>query len=113
MQGATVHGELADWPSKDRLAAVLRDFGLHVTIGKYSVAIDDCSHFKFVQYGGDISPPCIDADADSAEEMIGDARLVSDALAASKIIHRIEVCDERGGEVAYLHFGWPKHFEKA
>jgi len=84
-----------DWPKpKERMDEILRATGLNVYVGKYSVRIDDCSHFVFQEYGGDLGDPTIDADADSAEEMINDAKKVSEALANANVNHSFEIYDQ-------------------
>jgi hypothetical protein len=59
-----ITGELQAWPDKQRMADILRDAGLRVTAGPYSVRVQDCSHFVFQHYGGE---PVIDADAESLD----------------------------------------------
>src|ERR1041385_8032340 len=54
---ALAHGEIANWLSREELAAALRQAGLQVYVGRYSVRIEDCSHFIFESYGGDLGPP--------------------------------------------------------
>ena len=50
-----VAGELSPWPAKDYLAGVLRSAaGLNIYVGQYSIRVEDCSHFFFENYGGDI-----------------------------------------------------------
>ena len=49
---AHLAGELSIWPSKRRLVAILRDAGLRVVVGSYSIRVKDCSHFDFQEYGG-------------------------------------------------------------
>ena len=109
MGDAFVHiaGELSTWPDKDRMAAILRDAGLRVCVGWYSVRVDDCSHFVFQEYGGDIGEPSIDADAASLDDMMRDGMLVSDALARAGIRHRFELYDGANELVGYLHHDWP------
>ncbi len=104
---AFVSGELRPWPSKDHLASALRAAGLRVYVGQYCVRIEDCSHFVFQQYGGDICEPSIEADADSPEAMVKDAKLVSDALERNGIKHRFDIYDGKNQLVAYLHHEWP------
>lgn len=87
---------------------MLRDAGLRVTVGKYSVRIDDCSHFVFQQYGGDLGDPVIDADADSATEMLRDAGRISGALTGAGVVHRFEVYDEHDALAGYFHHEWPQ-----
>ncbi len=102
-----IAGELATWPDKDRMATLLRNAGLKVHVGRYSVRVEDCSHFVFQEYGGDIGEPSIDADAGSLDEMMRDAKLVSDALGRAGIRHRFELYDEGNEMVGYLHHDWP------
>ncbi len=105
---AAAYGEIANWPSKDELAAVLREAGLQVYVGRYSVRVEDCSHFSFESYGGDLGPPDLSADADTAAEMMKDTECVSTALSRAKLVHRFEVYDEHDDIVGYFHYGWPR-----
>jgi hypothetical protein len=109
MRDTSVHiaGELSEWPDKDRMAAILRNAGLRVVLGRYSVRVEDCSHFVFQEYGGDTDKPAIDADARSLEEMMREGKLVSDALARAGIRHRFELYDAANALVGYLHHDWP------
>src|SRR5258706_13763577 len=102
-----VAGELSPWPAKDYLAGVLRSAGLNIYVGQYSIRVEDCSHFFFENYGGDICEPTIDADAGSVEEMTRDAKLVSDALSRAAVKHRFELYDVDNKMVDYLHYDWP------
>ncbi len=102
-----IAGGLSAWPEKQQMAAILRAAGLDLYVGPYSIRIEDCSHFVFQHYGGDISEPCVEADADSLEQMMRDAKLVSDALARAGIRHRFEIYDCRQKMVGYLHHNWP------
>src|SRR5262245_11088630 len=88
-----VRGQLKQWPSNERMGEILRyaGLGLGVTVGRYSVRVDDCSPFVFQEYGRDLGAPVIDADADSATEMLRDAERVSKALGHAGVIHRFEV----------------------
>lgn len=106
---AYICGEVDNWPTKDQLAAILRKAGLSVRVGRYSVRIDDCAHFVFEEYGGDLGNPQIDADADSIEDLVRDGRLVSDALARAGLRHRFEIYDDAdpARPAAYLHYDWP------
>lgn len=89
------------------MAAILRSAGVAVTVGRYSIRVDDCNHFVFQEYGGDLGDPCLDADADALDEMLRDAGLVSAALAAAEIQHRFEVYDNSDEMVGYIHHKWP------
>ena len=104
---AHLYGELAPWPSVSRLAAILRAAGLRIYVGDYSIRVEDCSHFVFEEYGGDLGDPVIDADADSVAEMIREAGLVSAALTRANVRHRFEIHDNRPDMVGYLHHDWP------
>ena len=44
---AYLAAELREWPSKDRMASILRSAGLRVSVGTYSIRLDDFSHFVF------------------------------------------------------------------
>jgi hypothetical protein len=103
-----VHGQLKEWPTKERLGEILQNAGLRVTIGKYSVRIDDCSHFSFKEYGGDLSGPVIEADAETVAEMLRDAERVSSALSRAGLAHRFEVFDECNALAGYFHHDWPQ-----
>lgn len=105
---ARIAGQLASWPSKREMAAILRRAGLSVTVGQYSIRVDDCDRFVFQEYGGDLGEPCIDADADSPAQPLHDAGRVSRALAAANIRHRFELYDENNAMVGYLHHDWPQ-----
>jgi hypothetical protein len=109
MRDTSVHiaGELSTWPDKHRMAKILHKGGLNVYVSKYSVRVEDCSHFSFEHYGGDIGEPIIDADADSLDEMMRDAKRVSAALAAAGIRHRFELYDAANEMVGYVHYDWP------
>lgn len=102
-----IAGELSPWPKKDCLAQALRDAGLRVYAGRYSVRVEDCSHFSFEHYGGDLCDPVIDADADSLDEMMRSAAMVSQALARAGIRHRFEIHDHENNLAGYLHHDWP------
>jgi hypothetical protein len=94
------------------MARALVDGGLTITNGVYKIRVNECECFSFETYGGDISDPSIFAEADSVEQSLRDATLVSQALAKAGIRHRFEVhtCpdDDDGEFVAYLHFDWPQ-----
>ncbi|MCA9073459.1 MAG: hypothetical protein KDA93_00395 [Planctomycetaceae bacterium] len=104
---AGLAGELAEWPSIHQMTKLLRASGLEIVVGQYSVRVQDCDHFVFQEYGGDYWPPVIDADADTVEEMIRDAKLVSNALTNAGIRHRFEVYNSEDVLVGYIHHEWP------
>ena len=101
-------GELRVWPSKERMAAILRSCGLRVYVGNYSIRIEDFDHWIFQEYGGDLGDPNIEADADTTEELTANARQVSTALTAAGLAHRFEIYDESGVMTDYLHHDWPQ-----
>ena len=90
---AVLFGSLDKWPSKDEMAEILKNAGLKISVGKYSITINDCSHFRFQEYDGDLNEPCIETDADNTEEMIKDAKLVSNALKKAELSHSFEIYD--------------------
>jgi hypothetical protein len=104
---AILHGELATWPSREQMAGILRDAGLSVYIGQYSIRVENCEHFSFEHYGSDLGDPVIDADAETADAMKRDAILVSNALKRAGIRHRFEIYDSADRLIEYLHFEWP------
>jgi hypothetical protein len=104
---AHIAGQLASWPPKDEMASILRRAGLSVTVGQYSIRLDDCEHFVFQEYGGDLGDPSIDADADSSDHLLRDASRVSRALAEANIRHRFEIYDHNDVLAGYLHHDWP------
>lgn len=110
--GSHIAAQLDNWPTKDCMATILRAAGLRVEVGLYSVRLVDCSHFVFQEYGGDLGEPSIDADADTVEDMMRDVRLVSDALARVGLRHRVEIYDDSGRLVEYVHHEWPMQSSK-
>lgn len=108
--GATLNGQCSPWPTKERLAAVLRDAGLEIYVGPYSVQVrnDPDFAFSFEHYGGDICDPMIAADAVDAAAMVRGGRLVSAALTVAGIRHSFEVYDWTGAAVEHMHYNWPK-----
>ena len=103
-----VRGQLKQWPTKERMGEIFREAGLRVTVRRYSVRIEDCSHFIFQGYGGDLGEPSIDADAETAAKMLRDAERVSSALSRAALVHRFEVYDEHNALVGYFHHDWPQ-----
>ena len=92
----------------DRMASLLRSAGLNITVGRYSIRLDDFSHFAFQEYDGDLGAPQIQADADGAETLAADAKRVSDVLAAAGLVHRFEIYPHGTEEMThYFHHGWP------
>ena len=91
----------------DRMVAILRDAGLKTNVGRYSIRIRESASIVFREYGGDLGDPCLDGDADTLEDMMRDAKRVSDALARAGIRHRFSVYDAADNLVGYLHHEWP------
>ena len=106
-----IAGELASWPAKHEMASLLRRAGLSVTVGPYSIRLEDCEHFVFQEYGGNIRDPSIDADADSLDHLLHDAGRVSRALADTNIRHRFENYDHNDVRVGYLHHDYHDTFD--
>ncbi len=104
---AVLSGQLASWPSKQDLAAILEAADVRVIVGAYSLCVANASHFVFQHLGGDFGEPQIDADAASVAEMLSDAARVSEALSKARIRHRFEIYDEDNALAAYLHWEWP------
>ena len=105
---ADLAGQVWNWPSKAEMVSILRNAGLTVYVGKYSIRVENCSYFVFQEYGESLGGPSIEADADTAEEMMRDAELVSKAFAAASIKHRFVVSDGSGKQVGYFHYDWPQ-----
>jgi len=104
---AILAGQLAIWPTRDDLAAVLQNGGLSVRIGAYSLRLEDCQHFVIQGYGGDLESPLIDATAATVSDLHRDAQRVSNALSAAQIKHRFEIYGPDEVLERYLHFQWP------
>jgi hypothetical protein len=100
-------GELREWPDKDRMVSILSAAGMRVTLGRYSIRLDELSHFVFQGYGGDLGNPQIEADCETAELLKQEATRVSKALGAADIPHRFEIYGEGGEILHYLHHDWP------
>ena len=101
-----VYGEVPrqgeQWPFN--LAEALHAQGLEVDQNIWRLRILDCSHFKF-EFGTDGA--LLVADEDTPEQMLRDARLVSEALQRAGFRHRFEVYSD-SLEIAYLHHDWPR-----
>lgn len=102
-----ISGELDQWPSKSAMADLLRGAGFSLEVGTFSIRLNDCEHFVFQEYGGDIGHPTIDADGSSLEAMLNDGHRVSAALASSGIRHRFTIYNSAGDMVGYIHHQWP------
>jgi hypothetical protein len=107
IMSAHIAGQLDCWPTKDHMALILRDGGLRVQEGRYSLRVEDCSNFVFQEYGGDLGDPAIEAGADTVEDMIREGQLVSDALSRAGIRHRFEIYTDGNELAGYIHHQWP------
>ncbi len=103
-----LYGQIDDWPRKTEMARLMESAGFSVDVGRYSIRLQDCEHFVFQEYGGDLGDPQLDADASSLEKMLDDAGRVSTALASAGIRHRFELYNDSDEMVGYLHHRWPK-----
>ena len=107
MDDVFMSGELDSWPSKSEMAKLLRDADFSVNVGTYSIRLDDCEHFVFQEYGGDICSPTVDADGSTLDAMLHDGNRVSAALASYGLRHRFEIYNSDGDMVGYIHHQWP------
>jgi hypothetical protein len=98
---AYLAGELPAWPNKDHMASLLQSAGLRVSVGRYSIRLDDFSHFAFHEYGGDLGAPRIEADADDAETLAAEAKRVSDVFGSAGLVHRFEIYQHGIDEMIY------------
>lgn len=106
---AYLAGELAKWPTMSQMASLLQSAGLRVYVGRYSIRIDDFSHFTFQEYGGDLGYPQIEADADDVETLAAEAKRVSDIFTNAGLVHRFEIYQEGIEEMThYFHHSWPR-----
>ena len=101
-------GQLEKWPSKTEMARLMEAAGFSVHVGQYSIRLQDCEHFAFQEYGGDLGDPQFDADASTLEKMLEDGGRVSAALTAANLRHRFELYSNNDELVGYLHHRWPQ-----
>ena len=104
---ASLAGEISDWPEKTEMARLLRKAGFQVTVGRFSIRLDDFDHFAFREYGGDLGDPCITADNESLDALLAFSGRVSQALSANSIRHRFEIYDGNENLAGYFHHSWP------
>jgi hypothetical protein len=102
-----LYGELKRWPTKRRMAGLFRNAGLNVSVGRYSIRIEDFDDFAIEEYGGDLGEPQFVADCHSLPKLMEQAGKVSAALANAEIRHRFEIYNVSKQLVAYLHHDWP------
>ncbi|WP_284378826.1 hypothetical protein [Litoribrevibacter albus] len=105
---AVLSGEIENWPCKDEMCRILETANLSLNVGEYAIRIKGFDHFVFREFGGDMNSPCITAETESADELIRQSHIVSQALSAAGLKHRFEVYDGNDELVAYHHFNWPK-----
>ena len=106
---AYLAAELAEWPDMSRMASLLQSAGLRVSVGRYSIRIDDFPHFAFQEYGGDLCDPQIKADADNTETLATEAKRVSDIFSSAGLVHRFEIYQHGIDEMThYFHYRWPR-----
>jgi hypothetical protein len=109
---AFLSGELENWPDGRRMASILRSAGLRIFVGRYSIRLEDFSHFTFQEYGGDLGDPQIEADAANAETLAAEASRVSEIFAKAGLVHRFEIYESEAEEMThYFHYGWPRSFD--
>ncbi|TWU22368.1 hypothetical protein Pla52o_34240 [Novipirellula galeiformis] len=108
MDDVQLFGELDSWPSMHDMASILTRAGLTVTVGRYSICLNDFDHFVLQEYGGDLGDPQIEFEADTFSEMLRDAGRVSQVLADASLRHRFEIYDDAHELVGYLHHDWPQ-----
>jgi hypothetical protein len=103
-----VLGELDHGPDKSGMAEILRGAGLRIIVGRYSIRIENCSGFAFQVYGGDLGGPYIEAEAETLDELLYDAQVVSEALTRADVVHHFLIRQDDSDRLAgYLHHKWP------
>ena len=103
-----LYGQLERWPSKTEMARLTEAAGFTVYVGRYSIRLQDCEHFAFQEYGGDLGDPQFDADASTLEKMLEDGGRVSAAFVEADIRHRFKIYNDNDEMVGYLHHRWPQ-----
>ena len=101
---AVTYGQLGFRTAPADLASLLTEHGVNASWNKFCVEVNDCSHFKFEFTNGHAA---LDADADTLEQMIADARMVSDALTSAGIKHQFSVHDHHEELITHFHHEWP------
>lgn len=90
------------------MTRLLESAGFALYVGQYSIRLQDCEHFVFQGYDGDLGNPQVGAEASTLERLLDEAGRVSAALASANIRHRFELYSERDQWVGYLHHRWPQ-----
>jgi hypothetical protein len=107
MTGGWLAGEFDPWPTREEMARVLAAGGLRVDVGAYWVRLLDFERFAFEHYDEDLGDPVVVGNAGDVTALVEAAKRISAVLAASDIVHRLEVHrDDDGDLVAYLHHRW-------
>lgn len=100
---ATLYGIVPSALSIAELRSLLARCGLTPsTDDTHHVSVKECSYFVFRQT--DRKEFLVSGDADTLEEMLTDARLVSGALSKSQVHHRFEVYDESDNLAAEFRY---------
>ena len=103
---ATVSGECVPWPTKRELSSLLTGAGFQVRTGPYSLSLGDCANLQIQGFAVSVLRPFFGGEA-SASELLHEAALLSAALTAVNVKHRIEVRDD-DAVVGYVHHRWPE-----
>ena len=101
-------GELENWPPKNEMAELLISCGISVVVGNYSIRLQNFNHFIIQEYDFNGSTPCIDADAETKEQMLKEANLVSECFSKARLKHRFEIYDDNDLLAGYYHYQWAK-----
>ena len=110
-QYAILYSEIDDWPSKAVMADLLLRSGFDITVGTYSIRMNDFSHFVFREFGGDLGLPCITADDESLDALLEFSARVSEALGKNNVRHRFEIYDASERLAGYFHHDWPQEID--
>jgi hypothetical protein len=102
LKDVRIYGHFPEMHRRLALGDALTRQGLKVSVNRYCVRVLSCSHFILEVTNGNVS---LDADAETVEEAIDNARLVSTALANEQIRHQFTVMDENDEEVVSFGFG--------
>ena len=102
LKDVRIYGYFPEVHHRHALGDALTRQGLKVSVNRYCVRVLSCSHFILEVTNGNVT---LDADAETVEEAIDKAELVSAALANEQIHHQFIVMDENDEEVASFGFG--------
>lgn len=104
---ATLTGTCDPWPSKAELLNAIQASGFRVVSTEFSIRVSGSGSIVFRHLVGDVCPPAIDGDASTTTELFRDAAVVSSALAAAGIRHRLEIYDDEQNCAGCFHHQWP------